>query len=107
MPDIRRVLLVASSLGSGGAERQLVEMANWWSARGVEVTLATFSAAGSADLFVPPPAVRRVALDPGRGGGVVGRLLGLTRALRALIVDSRPDAVVSFITENNLINAML
>jgi len=102
MTDIRRVLLVASSLGSGGAERQLVEMATWWSARGVDVTLATFSAAGAEDLFVPPPAVRRVALDSGHGS-VIQRLVRLTRALRALIVSARPDAVISFITENNLI----
>jgi glycosyltransferase involved in cell wall biosynthesis len=77
-------------------------MAPWWSARGVEVTLATFSPGGAHDLFVPPPAVRRVALEAG-DGGVVQRLARLTRALRTLIVSSRPDAVISFITENNLI----
>lgn len=105
----RRILLVCASLSSGGAERQLSELANYWSARGIRVTVATYSASASPDFYQLHPAVRRVHLaDASRdlGRSALGLLLARVRDLRRLIRVERPDAVLSFITETNVITLL-
>jgi len=98
----RRVLLFVQNLGGGGAERQLVDMANYWAARGVEVTLVTISA-GMADFYPVSGAVKRIRLVEDPRSGKVMRVAGLVRQLRAQVIATRPHAVVSFISENNVL----
>jgi GalNAc-alpha-(1->4)-GalNAc-alpha-(1->3)-diNAcBac-PP-undecaprenol alpha-1,4-N-acetyl-D-galactosaminyltransferase len=97
------LLLVAANLGGGGAERQLVQMANHWAGRGVPVTLATFCGPEVPDFFTVHAAVTRVHLcgtPPRSTRAGVWRLVWRLRALaRAL----RPQSIVSFITETNVL----
>jgi len=105
MTACRRLALVISSLGPGGAERVLSTMANHWSARGVDVTLLTLAAAGS-DFYPLHSRVARVALGiaAASSGAIsavapnVARVLALRRALIA----ASPDVVISFGDRTNL-----
>jgi GalNAc-alpha-(1->4)-GalNAc-alpha-(1->3)-diNAcBac-PP-undecaprenol alpha-1,4-N-acetyl-D-galactosaminyltransferase len=100
-----RLLLIVGSLQAGGAERQLSEMANYWSARGVQVTLATWHGPEVADFYILDRTIERVHL--GVNGSRV-RLLSLVQVLggvmrlRRLIRTSRPNSVLSFIDVSNV-----
>jgi glycosyltransferase involved in cell wall biosynthesis len=100
-----KLVLVISSLGGGGAERVMTLLANAWVARGDEVTLVTLASA-RADRYALDPAVRRIAFDmAGRSShalAAIGHNVMRLRALRRAIASTRPDAVISFIAENNV-----
>lgn len=103
-----RLTAVIGSLESGGAERIMTILTDAWVARGWEVTLIlTLAAPGQVPFFPTDPRVRVVALDlaatsqslMGALRNNVRRLVALRRALRA----SRPDAVLAFLTDNNVL----
>jgi GalNAc-alpha-(1->4)-GalNAc-alpha-(1->3)-diNAcBac-PP-undecaprenol alpha-1,4-N-acetyl-D-galactosaminyltransferase len=108
-PDIRRITLVISSLASGGAERVMTTMANHWVAAGREVTLVTVYGE-SADFFTLDERVRRSSLRLGfaTSGAPAAVLSNLRRVrrLRQAILDSSPDAVVSFMSETNVLTLL-
>src|SRR6185312_5605569 len=107
--DRNSVLLVIASLGGGGAERQLSEMANYWAAKHWQVALATWSGADVADFYPLEPGVRRISLagTPGtRGGSRIGANVGRIMRLRRLLISTRPQAVLSFMTESNLLSIL-
>ena len=100
-----RITLVISSLGPGGAERVLSNMANHWSEQGQEVTLITLAGLGHDHYPLHRDVVRVTAgffhthsgfLD--RFVRMVGRILHLRKVVQA----SRPDVVVSFIDTTNI-----
>ncbi len=101
-----RLALVVSSLGRGGAEHTLVELSRSFIARGEEVTLITL-AAPQAGEWLLDAGVRRLALGTPVGAGspftAPGRLLARWRALRKVLVELRPDVVMSFIDETNVL----
>lgn len=101
------VVLVISSLQGGGAERQIADMANYWAAKGLTVTLATWSGPQTNDFYSVDNRVRRVHLEAGAERCV---FLPGVRAnwrrmlqLRQLLSFTRPDAVLSFVTETNVL----
>lgn len=102
------ITLVISSLNSGGAERVLAGMANWWASKGVCVTLITFSS--GSDFYPLNPDIRRVRLGMLRKsrclldamGMFVRRLFGL----RCAILDSKPDCVLSFVDKTNVMTLL-
>jgi glycosyltransferase involved in cell wall biosynthesis len=100
-----KLVLVISSLGGGGAERVMTLLANAWVAHGDEVTLVTL-ASSQADRYRLDPAVRRIALDVAGSSShalaAIGHNLVRLRALRRAIASNQPDAVISFIAENNV-----
>lgn len=114
VPESRRaaapcVLLVTASLEAGGSERQLADMANFWVSRGLRIVMASWSGAGVADFYRLDPRVRRAHLDGPRANGPLATLtatFGRIRRLRRLIAAERPDAVISFITENNVLTLL-
>ena len=69
-----KIALVISSLGTGGAERVMALLANYWADRGDEVTLITLETT-AIDAYPIDPRVKRVAL------GLVEDSSGLARAL--------------------------
>jgi glycosyltransferase involved in cell wall biosynthesis len=100
-----RLLLIIGSLQAGGAERQLSAMANYWSARGAQVMLATWQGPEIADFYALSSNIERVYL------GVTGsrlRLLSLMEItggivrLRRLLRRCRPDVMLSFIDVSNV-----
>jgi GalNAc-alpha-(1->4)-GalNAc-alpha-(1->3)-diNAcBac-PP-undecaprenol alpha-1,4-N-acetyl-D-galactosaminyltransferase len=105
----RRLTLVVPSLALGGAERVVARMANHWATRGDTVTVITLSSA-ACDTYSLEPSVARVALDLMRdsAGFVQALSNNLTRVqkLKAAIVDSRPDTVVSFTDRMNVVTLL-
>ncbi|MYM82947.1 glycosyltransferase [Duganella sp. FT50W] len=101
-----KIVLLTSSMGAGGAERVAATLANAWSARGHQVTIMpTFS--GRGDCFYPladQVELRYLADVAGANGAgkknwktMLVRLLALRRFFRA----TRPDVIISFITNVN------
>ena len=84
-------------------------MANYWAARGNEVTLVTF-AAESTDFYDLHPEVKRVALGLTAASGhlweALKNNLRRLRRLRQEIRASRPDVVISFIHWTNMLTLM-
>jgi glycosyltransferase involved in cell wall biosynthesis len=99
------VVFVISTLGSGGAERVVSTMANWWAQRGRPVTILTLDGASSEPFYALQSAVRHLRLGlAGDSNGLwsglrnnVSRLVHLRRMLARL----ENAAIISFGTETN------
>lgn len=104
-----RLALTISSLGGGGAERVMTALAKAWAHDGNEVTLITLASV-QEDRYLLDPSVRRVALDVAGDSphavAAVGNNLARLRALRRVIKTCRPDVVVSFMANTNLLSVM-
>jgi GalNAc-alpha-(1->4)-GalNAc-alpha-(1->3)-diNAcBac-PP-undecaprenol alpha-1,4-N-acetyl-D-galactosaminyltransferase len=102
MPDEpAHLLLVTDSLQCGGAERQMADMANYWCGRGMRVTLATWSGPRPADFYGTDARIRRVYLNDESTGRVRVNLRRVLK-LRRHLVESKPHAVLSFLTRSNV-----
>jgi GalNAc-alpha-(1->4)-GalNAc-alpha-(1->3)-diNAcBac-PP-undecaprenol alpha-1,4-N-acetyl-D-galactosaminyltransferase len=108
--DRRTVLLVIGSLQGGGAERQISDMANYWVAKGWNVILATWSGSEIADFYPLDSRVQRVRLSeeakPRMSQSRVRANLGRVARLRRLIIWARPEVVLSFATEGNVLTIL-
>src|SRR5688572_18228911 len=106
-PD--RITCVISSLGSGGAERVMSTLSSYWAQQRREITLITLSSAAT-DFFALDPRVHRVALDvmrPSRGAADALRSnLARLKRLRAAIRESRPQIVLSFTDQTNVLTLL-
>jgi GalNAc-alpha-(1->4)-GalNAc-alpha-(1->3)-diNAcBac-PP-undecaprenol alpha-1,4-N-acetyl-D-galactosaminyltransferase len=96
-----RLLLVIGSLGGGGAERQLSDMANFWADRGADVTLATWSGPEIPDHYALHERVSRVWLCGQDTRALRAGVRGMLR-LRQLARTLKPDALLSFIDVSNI-----
>ncbi|HEY0941093.1 MAG TPA: glycosyltransferase family 4 protein [Steroidobacter sp.] len=105
-----RLLLVIGSLSGGGAERQMSNIANYWASKGFDVTLATWTGPQVSDFYELDPAVRRVHLDvesrPGEWFAITRTSLRRVLKLRRLLHSARPNAVLSFVTESNVLTVL-
>ena len=88
------VMFVTSGLERGGAERQLVIVANGLAARGWKVTVLSYLPFSDESLRAEVDE-RRVCLLSLNARGGVGRLAGLARAV-AVVRRARPDVLVGF-----------
>jgi GalNAc-alpha-(1->4)-GalNAc-alpha-(1->3)-diNAcBac-PP-undecaprenol alpha-1,4-N-acetyl-D-galactosaminyltransferase len=105
-----RLTLVISSLQPGGAERVMAQMASYWAARGRDVTLLSFDRPDAVPFYTLHPAVRVVGLDlirPSAGtlDGIIRTVWRVARVRRAL-VESRPDAIISFLDQVNVVTLL-
>ena len=110
-PRAQHLLLVSASLEGGGAERQLAELANYWAAAGsTSVSLVTWTGVDVDDFYVLHSGVRRVHLNVmSNAQGFFPRvMLGARRirALRRVLLAEEPDAVLSFLTETNVLTIL-
>ena len=103
-----KILLFVSSMHAGGAERVAATLTAGWVQSGHEVVLVpTYTQKGN--LFYPlDPAVRLVWLADELGGLARGPVLPFIklRALRRLVRRERPDVIVSFLTNVNVMVLM-
>jgi glycosyltransferase involved in cell wall biosynthesis len=99
-----KILFVTSSLSAGGAERVASTLCNAWVSRGDSVTLVqTYSKGGESfyklDSRVDFQCISTiVGLKSYKGRGYIKRLY----ALRKLIIDRKPDVVISFMSHVNV-----
>lgn len=103
-----RLTLVISSLGAGGAERIMSVMANYWvTQKGWDITLLTLH-----DETIPPfysLDVRVKYIPLGIAGLSPHPIIGIgnnikrIQKLRSVIIDSQPNAVISFMDRTNIL----
>ena len=102
------ITLIISTLSSGGAERVLVGLANWWASHGANVTIITYS--GGDDFYVPVPSVRRLRLDLRRNSSnlfdTVRFFIWRIITLRRVIKSTKPGCVVSFLDQTNILTLL-
>jgi glycosyltransferase involved in cell wall biosynthesis len=97
------VVLLIRRLGFGGAERQLVNLANGLSDMGHQILIATYYASGELERYCTGQNLRLVCLEKrGRWD-----LLGYTNRLGRAINNFQPDVVYSFSSSTNLLSYFL
>jgi glycosyltransferase involved in cell wall biosynthesis len=104
-----RLVLIAASLGPGGAERVMATLANGWVRRGDSITIITLD--GSLHSFFQiDSAIQRVAVaafaqDTNRRSRIRHLFVILREALklRRILRTTTPDAVLSFIDSTNVL----
>lgn len=98
---ISGLTMVIRSLMGGGAERVMSEMANYWVARGVKISIIT-STPPETDAYELSPEVKRIHLPPCSS---FGKILGFPwsiRALRKEIFAEGHNIVISFMDKSNI-----
>lgn len=99
-----KILFLVSSMNAGGAERVAATLANAWAGRGDSVTLTpTYTNRGSCFYSVSPD-VELIWLADRIGSRRFPWITGLRkwRALRRLMREKKPDLIVSFLTNVNV-----
>lgn len=104
-----KITLIISSLSSGGAERVMSIMANYWAQKGQNVTLITLDST-QTDFYKIDSNVKRISL------GLMGKSSNLWEALksnqlrlkrlREAIVGSNADVVISFVDKMNVLTLL-
>lgn len=102
-----QLVFVIYSMQAGGAERVLSIMANYWSARSQPVTVITLDDGSKPSFYDINSDVRQVSLDvagvskswPVSIMNNLKRIYKLRRAIR----EAKSDAVISFMTETNVL----
>ena len=104
-----RITLVISTFDSGGAQRVMSVMANYWAEQGEDITLITLTSQ-SDDWYKLDPRVKRVGLGVLSTSTHIGqairqnvrRVMCLRRALQR----ANPDMVISFLDTTNVLTLM-
>ena len=104
-----KLTLVIYSLAEGGAERVMSLMANYWSRKGVEVSLVTLDSVDS-DVYPLDQQVYRVPLGVGKHSdnpveALVNNLRHVEK-LRATLRTLHPDVVISFMEATNVLTIL-
>ncbi|VAX23741.1 hypothetical protein MNBD_NITROSPINAE02-1784 [hydrothermal vent metagenome] len=103
-----RVTMVIPSMGSGGAERVMSVMVNYWAAKEWEITLITLAGGSSPPFYKLVSAVRYVPLGVAcDSSGFLSGLLNNFRRIKLLrreIIRSAPQVVISFIDSTNVLS---
>ncbi|MFC0576054.1 glycosyltransferase [Paraburkholderia solisilvae] len=98
-------MLVISSLGAGGAERVITELAAFLAVKGYPVTLVTLEG-DRADHYSLSPDVRRVRMDiMWESSGFFASIAGMLRRLRMIrrmVRAAGADVVISFVDMTNI-----
>jgi len=100
----KKIILLVSSMGSGGAERVATTLANAWTNRGDQVTLMpTFSGRGECFYELSPKVslIYLADLVTSRSKTLVNQFARLF-ALRRFMATERPDVIVSFLSNVNV-----
>jgi GalNAc-alpha-(1->4)-GalNAc-alpha-(1->3)-diNAcBac-PP-undecaprenol alpha-1,4-N-acetyl-D-galactosaminyltransferase len=101
----KRILVVISSLGGGGAERVVVELAEYLVASGREVTLLTLNG-DDPDAYPVPAGVERdrmeIRYSPYFPGHSLVYFFIRLREMRQRIREARPDVVLAFLDQTNI-----
>lgn len=102
-----RIALIISSMGPGGAERVMANLANTWSRAGHDISIHTFSSTEDPVAYTLSETVKLVPLNllaskNGKMAAItdaIGRIITLRRQWKA----TKPDIILSFIDLTNII----
>jgi GalNAc-alpha-(1->4)-GalNAc-alpha-(1->3)-diNAcBac-PP-undecaprenol alpha-1,4-N-acetyl-D-galactosaminyltransferase len=97
-----KVLFTISSLQSGGAERVLSTLANYWSRKGWDITILVVS---SKNRFYKTDEKIKIISLLGEDKSITSKLqlLYYIKGIRQTIKEEKPDIVISFITLMNIL----
>jgi glycosyltransferase involved in cell wall biosynthesis len=105
-----RVSFVVPAIGSGGAEHALVILAQRWAELGRSVTILTYDDGTQPPFYDLYNAIKHVPLNlAGESYGLLSAVRNnfkRARVLRGALRDSRPDVIVSFIDQTNVLTVM-
>lgn len=105
-----KLALIIATLSSGGAERVMADMANYWVRSGWKVSLITFSGEELEDFYPISSAVDRIKLGLHKPSShPLGKLLSNIQrimTLRRVLHQLEPDAVISFLDVNNILTLL-
>lgn len=98
--------LIISSLNSGGAERVLSELANYWVSRGHQVTLVTLASPDTKPFYLLNSKIHLIQLNQTQNESSfvtrLGNILRRVFCLRTALKNLNPDVVLSFVDVMNL-----
>lgn len=101
-----RITFVISSISSGGAERVMSMMSNYWARKGWNITIITY-ATREADFYNIHSHVERIRIhsDNQKRGFLSPVISNISRIyfLRKEIIRSRPDVIISFMDTVNVL----
>lgn len=104
-----RIVILISSLKTGGAERATVELSKQWTARDHEVIILTI-AGEEAREYAVPPGVRTIALnmDAVAAGPIEGMIANIGRcaAVRSWVKRLKPDVVIGMMDTSAVLVAL-
>lgn len=101
-----KVFLLIPDMGPGGAERVMSTLANYWADEKRNVTLVLVTDNSKTSIYRLSPSLRVIDLGyrgEGRWQRIFGKARSFFRFLR-LVRRERPDAVLSFLTQANVMN---
>lgn len=96
---MKKMMFYINTIGYGGAERVITNLADRFSQNGYEVTLVTSYSVEKE--YAHSDKVKRAVLSPVRFKSQLERNIVLTKKLRKLVKEVKPDILVSFMGENN------
>ena len=101
------IVLFISALRKGGAERVMVNLADYLQKTGVRVTLVTQYICGEE--YALPAGIPRILSEitpEEETGSRIGDFLARYRKLRRIFTELHPDCVLSFIGKNNIMTLL-
>ena len=102
-----QLAFIIYSLQAGGAERVLSIMANHWSGKSQKVTVITLDDGSQPSFYDIDSRIQKVSLDvaavsKNRFSGILNNFHRIYK-LRSAIRAAQPDAIISFMTETNVL----
>ena len=98
-----KILFVIGTMSSGGAERVISEMSNYWAKKGWDISIATIGATNNRKDFYPlHSSIKRVDLSVKSYKFKINIPIVLWK-IRTFVKKEKPDVVISFITQSNII----
>ncbi len=106
MQEPKKILLVIYSLPSGGAERVMSVMANYWAERKWDIKLLTIENR-AGDFYELNPAIERINLELGEDAhsfldGIKNNYHHI-KAIRKVYKQHQPDCIISFMDTTNIL----
>jgi glycosyltransferase involved in cell wall biosynthesis len=102
-----RLVLVITDLQSGGAQRVITTLANYWVGTGIEVHLISLEDRDRPSFYALDERVvhHTYALNEARSGrfDVLKSLMDMRVYVRKILLDVRPDAVIAFLDTANCV----
>ena len=103
-----KIVFIISSLGSGGAERVLSLMANYWARKNYSITVLTLD--NLAPFYVLEDAIKLEKLSLLKNStslfSAVANNITRIKIIRKKLIEIDPDIVISFMTETNIISTI-
>lgn len=105
-----RLTFIISSLSSGGAERVASIMANYWARKGWQITLLTFDDGTTPPFYHLDSVISHYSLKLTKESSnpltAIHHNLSRLRRLRSAIRQSKPDCVLSFMDQANVLTLL-